>query len=312
MIRSLIILIFVGAIGSVFGQAGDYHEWQRFHREPVVVRYHRKDMRNAATVMNVVHRELDRIAADLRLGTIDQFTVIVASTEQEFHAITGGEIPEWGIGAADPVHGILFIKSPRFSHNQADLQRVVVHELSHVLLGMVLGGRSVDRWFDEGFALFQSGELGMNRTVNLARSLFTDEFLPLDQIDEVLTFQHEKASLAYQESRSAVDYFMKIFGKEAYADIAWLIHDGHRMEEAFYQASGVDISDFEDAWIQSLRKRYFLYPFLQFPYILSALFIILFISAYVMTRYRIRKKKIKWEQEELYEVAKMEENTTSH
>jgi hypothetical protein len=312
MTRTFLILVFTLFIGSVSAQSGN-DEWLRFDQEPVVVRYHKKDVKNAATVMKVIQEELPRIAGDLRLDTVKGFTVIIASSEQEFHSITGGEIPEWGIGAADPLQGVLFIKSPRFSHRQADLKKVVIHELSHVLLGMVLGDGVSDRWFDEGFALYESGELGLERTVNLARSLFTGEFLNLDQIEYVMSFRHERASLAYQESRSAVDYFIKLYGKDAFADIAWMLNDGKKMEEAFYQALGVDLGDFENQWIQTLRRRYFLYPFLQFPYILSGAFLALFIAAIIVTKVRTYKKKALWDQEENHEIGAMEqEGTTSN
>jgi hypothetical protein len=311
MIRSLVLVLFAGIISCVNGRPNDTRTWEQLRQEPVLVRCHSQDIKNGVMVMKIIHAEYPRIAGDLRLPAVQPFTAVITSTDEEFHSLTGGEIPDWGIGAADPVQRIFFLKSPRSSDTESDLRRIVIHELSHVLLGMVFNGELTDRWFDEGFALYESGELGLERTENLARSLFSGEFLNLDQIEDVFMFRKEKAALAYQESRSAVDYLMASYGKDAFTDIAWLLRDGKTMEDAFFNALGISLEEFQNEWIQTLRKRYVLYPFLQFRYILSAAFLILFLTAYFATRYRTRKKREMWRiEEDLYEIKNMEKDTT--
>ena len=313
MIRFLIILLCLGTGEIVRAVSQDIDQWEKLYQEPVTVRYHAEDVKNSTQVMTMIHEELYRITGDLRLPEVHSFIVVITSTEEEFHALTGGEIPDWGIGAANPMQRILFLKSPRFSSTETDHRKVVIHELSHVLLGMVLDGKLSPRWFDEGFALYEAGELGLGRTTNLARSLFSGEFLNLAQIEDVLIFQKEKAALAYQESRSAIDHLITSYGMEAFTDIAWFLRDGKTMEDGFYEAIGISLEEFQDEWMQKLRRRYALYPFLQFPYILSAAFLCLFLTAYLVTRYRSRKKKKMWEkEEEMYELKILEEDSTSH
>jgi len=267
VIRFLIILLCLGTGEFVRAVSQDIDQWEKLYQEPVTVRYHAEDVKNSTLVMTMIHEELYRITDDLRLPEVHSFIVVITSTEEEFHALTGGEIPDWGIGAANPMQRILFLKSPRFASTETDHRKVVIHELSHVLLGMVLDGKLSPRWFDEGFALYEAGELGLGRTTNLARSLFSGEFLNLAQIEDVLIFQKEKAALAYQESRSAIDHLITSYGMDAFTDIAWLLRDGKTMEDGFYEAIGISLEEFQDEWMQKLRRRYALYPFFQFLYI---------------------------------------------
>lgn len=299
MRRGFIVLLTLFVIWIALNSRAEESGWLRLVRDPVVLHCHKSDLSYGKEAMEIVEDAIPRIQRDLRLPTVGRITVVIAPSDKKFHNFTRGQIPEWGIGAADPHNSIIFLKSPRFSRPQAGFRKVVIHELSHVMLGMVLRGMEVDRWFDEGFALYESGERGLRRRIALSKSLVTGDVLQLDEIDDVLSFHRIRASQAYEESLSAVEYLVEHNGRAVLADIAWALSSGMNMDEALKQSAGITFHDFQKNWYQDLRRRYRWYILLDFPLVISSIFLILFFLALYMARRRVRQKKHIWEQEAL-------------
>lgn len=286
--------------------------WKQLVRETTVLHCYEEDMKNAKLVISIVDETLPRIMGDLNFFSKKKVTIVIAPSEKEFQALTGGQIPEWGAGAADPSRAIIFLKSPRFARAETNLRQVVIHELSHVVLGLALGGSEIDRWFEEGFAQYESGERGIRGSILLARCLFSGDILWLNEIDEVLTFHRGKASLAYHEARSAVDYLIETYGKDILAGIVQIKSEGKGMDEALLGSTGVGFQDFETDWYHAIKRKYRWYILMDFPVVISTVFVALFITAFFATRRRIRKRKQIWENEELHEFERLEENSASN
>ena len=283
--------------------------WRRITRGSIVLYCYAIDLKSGEKIVNLASETVPIIAKDLRLEQITTITIVLASSEREFHTLTGGQIPEWGIGGADPGRSTIFIQSPRIAQSRSQLSQVVIHELSHVLLGQVVQGHQVDRWFDEGFAMYESGEGGISGSIQLARNLISRDHLFLDDVEEMLSFQRSKASLAYQISCSAIQYLVDEYGLSSLSNIAWQLREGVLLNQALESTIGLDFQTFESEWFTAVKKKYQWYILLDFRLMLSAGFVVLFILAFMGTRRRIHKKKQQWAMETLYEEAYWKEDT---
>ena len=306
MKRWLSILLGVFSFSALFRPLLAESEWTQLLRGRVILYCHPKDVRNGERIFSIIEKERPKIEQDLGLSSVEKLTVFIASSESEFAALTEEQIPEWGVGAADPLRSVLFLKSPRFNRPEVDLEQVVVHELSHVMLGMVLRGREADRWFDEGFAMYESGEGSLGDAIRLARNVLAGEVLRLDEIDDVLTFRREKAALAYLESRYAVGYLVERFGRQTLKQIAWTLREGKGMDETLLLTLGMGFEEFQSEWYQTLKNKYRWYVFLDMPFVLGTLFVVFFLTAFIMTQRRIRRTKKKWEEEDRYGIERLE------
>jgi hypothetical protein len=286
-------------------------EWRRLVRGKSVLHCYAEDLDHGSRILTIVEASIPGIADDLQLSTIGNVIIVIAPTEREFQRLTGGQIPEWGVGAADPSQSVVFLKSPRVARPEINIRQVLIHELSHVLLGMAVGSNPVDRWFDEGFAQYASGETGIRGGIVLARSLFTGHFLWLDEIDEVLTFRRDKANLAYQEARTAIYYLVDKYGDEVIAGIVRALKDGNEMDGALRAVIGMGFQDFQTDWYLAMKQKYRWYILMDFPLVFSLVIVILFLTAFIVTRRRIRKTKRIWEEEEKYGFETREEHTAS-
>jgi hypothetical protein len=224
--------------------------------------------------------------------------IIIAPSENDFRKITGGQIPDWGVAAAQPQTGTLFFKSPRFAGSNRNLRVVVIHELCHVMLGNALHGFSAPRWFDEGLALYHSGELGLESKLVLGRSLLMNQTIGLKEIDHVLTFRRDKATLAYRESLSVLEFIVKTFGAELIPRLVQAFSKGQSQEQAILNTTGMSFGSFEKAWYQYLQATYLGYALLDARFLLSLIFTILFILALINQKYRSKKQQHIWDDEE--------------
>lgn len=294
MLLSLVVL------GLAVHTGAQERLWRRLERGDIAVLCHAGDIQFASQVMVMAEEALPKIAKDLGLNRVGKVKVVVASSDAEFSSLTGESIPEWGAGAADSRGATVFLKSPRFAKLESNLRQIVIHELSHVALGMALNGKPVDRWFDEGFAQYVSGEVNLRNSILFARSLLTGDVLDLNEVNDVLTFRREKAALAYEESRTAVEYLVEKFGESMLVQIVEAVKDGMKMDAALHSRTGMDFIDFQSEWRHTMKRRYLWYVLLDFPLMFSVVIITLFFAAFFITRKRIRNKKKNWQNEELY------------
>ncbi len=276
-------------------------EWRNLLKGSVALYCHDGDIRYGERVISIVQESLPQIASDIGLSSFGQVKVIIASSDDEFNTLTDYQIPEWGVAATDPEQAVIFLKSPYLSRPETDLKKVIIHELSHVVMGMALQGKQSDRWFDEGFAQYQAEEKEIKGTILLTRSLFTGNMIWLNEVDSVLTFRREKAALAYQVSYTAVEYLAETYGEDAVVKMIQFLRSGKDTDEALFLAIGIGFEDFQDQWYHTIKSKYLWYIFLDFPFLISIVFVVLFFTALFVTQRRVHKKKQMWDAEKSYD-----------
>ncbi len=288
---------FAALMLSVIASAGVPGEtpWRRLVHEDVALYCRENDMKNGQRIVEIIDRAFPRILESLNLEKPDSLTVFLASTREEFRGLTQGLIPDWSGGAADPARSVLYLQSPRFADPDGVLDQVVVHELAHAVMGMAAPGPSVERWFEEGFAMREAEEGGFGGTVRLWWAFIFGEAVPLAEIDDVLQFDRGKAALAYQESLSAVQYLVERFGRETIADVVMALRSGKPMDEAVSSVTGMRMDAFESEWFRTVKRKSGFVLLLDFSFFVSAVFVVLFFAALVRTRIRTGRIKKEWE-----------------
>jgi len=292
--RAVVWIIWGCFVLSAFGEASP---WRRLVRGNVVLYCHGNDLKNGERILSVVAECGPKILEDLELAKPDSLTLFLAGSRDEFREMTHDAMPEWSAGAADPQRSVLYLQSPRFADPDTRMETVVAHELSHAILGMAVRGMPVPRWFEEGFAMMESGESGLNGTVQLMRGFVFNEALDLSEIEDVLRFNREKASLAYQESLAGVEYLVERFGPESIPDLVSAMRQGGSMAEAVRVVTGLPYRRFQAEWFESMKRKYRKAVVLDFSLLLSLVFLTLFAAAWVSTKIRTERKKMEWEKQ---------------
>ena len=255
--------------------------------------YQPKDVKVANEVLGFAEKELARISEDLGLKEKIKLKIWLAADESEIEKLTQGNFPDWGVGCAYPAKLAVILKSPRIIKYPLNIRTLVAHEISHVILGNLLKGTRIPRWFDEGVAMQESQEWEIGGSMRLSWANFTHSLLPLSDIDQDFPQESERARLAYTESFYAVSFMINEFGNESVKKIIESLKQTNSFSQALNMALGLNYRDFEYEWEKWVKERYtgfsvILKVFFPMGVILIIFFIVLFINL-IQKRRKIRK-----------------------
>lgn len=295
---TLLYLLFLSIFSTPSTGEEKDTKWYTLEQDYIQIRCKEKDIDNGKRIISFAHKKFSKMASDLGFIPKNKIQIILAPSKVTFYQITGNSMPEWSSGAAIPSQGIILLKSPRITNPDVDLNKIILHELTHIGLFQATGGQDLMKWFDEGFAQYYSRELNMNAKILMAKRLITNNFLRLRDIDDVLSFRESEASLAYQEAHAAVLYLIEIGGLHAVQELINNLRKTGNMDLALKTALGMGLEEFESQWITAMKKRYLWLIIFDYRLIISILFIMLFLSAYLIKRRNTKRIKQNWEKED--------------
>ena len=184
------------------------------------------------------------------------------------------------------------------SQRMGQLRETMKHEMVHVLLHRATEGIRVPRWFDEGLAMWLSGEWRIGQSLDMVYAVLTDTVIPLSEVDYMLDFRSYKARRAYLESFLAITYLMKLGGPVASADVLEKLRRGSTFDQALLEVLGYTEKGFERKWEEYVRDRFSLLSLLIDSSSLWIAMCMLFLLAYGFKKMRARRILKTWEQEE--------------
>lgn len=182
--------------------------------------------------------------------------VYVAPTDEEFRDWTGGQLPEWGVGAALPAKRRVVLRFTGAERERAELDRVMKHELAHVMLAQACADQPVPRWFDEGVAMSVSEPVKAAHVWTLARAVMGEGLVPLVKLERGFPRSESLARLAYAQGRDAIRFIEERWGHEA---VVWMFRDlsnGSDFADALRRNTGFSPVIFGLAWERDAKERY--------------------------------------------------------
>lgn len=196
------------------------------------------------------------------------------------------------VAFAVPRENLVVIDYSRMKTHPFSLRNTFKHELCHLLLHQHLQSDLLPRWLDEGVAQWASDGAGdilldQKRSV-LNRVALRGRFIPLDSLIEGFPGNDQDLILAYEESKSFIDYLIGISGVEGVLKVLTKMKQGIGVEDAFRSAYAVSLNDLEREWRRSLRNR-----MTWFTYLSYHLYEILFVLAALMSVYGFIRIMIK-------------------
>ncbi|MBP9112348.1 MAG: hypothetical protein KBF88_06035, partial [Polyangiaceae bacterium] len=211
--------------------------------------------------------------------------------------------PSYASGVAYPdLHLVLLtLVAPGPVADAPDLTEVFVHELSHVALFDAVQGAHVPRWFNEGIAIYVSGEHPFARTQTLSNASFSKSLLPMTGLDAKFPANHYEVGVAYAQSADFVRFLLRDADKARFQSLIARVRAGTMFDRAIEDAYGTDFRKLEYQWKEDVAKRYAFLPSLAGGSFLWALVIVAMFVGYMKRRKRNKVFYQKWENEEARE-----------
>jgi hypothetical protein len=194
-----------------------------------------------------------RIATQLGVPLGERVLVFVARDDAEFVALQPGRPPEWADGTAWPDRGTVFLRSPRARGNTSrPIERVLEHEIAHVVLGRVFAPHEPPRWLQEGVAQYVAGEVDPSVVPRLARGMTSRGLFTLDELQPGFPKDAAAADLAYAQSGDFVAWLVETHGEESLRLMIRAFARGATIDGAVYEATGDTLDEVDAAWRERL------------------------------------------------------------
>jgi hypothetical protein len=242
-----------------------------------------------------------RLSADLGQPVLDRiFVRIVRNPEQMAELAPRGAPPfSYATAMAYPSVRLIMVslRAPD-TFEAPDLSESLRHELSHLALTDAIGGRPVPRWFNEGLAIRQSGEIPYGRLYTLWNASLSKTLIPLHDLDASFPSDKLRVSVAYAESADFVTFLMRDADRARFGSLIQRLRAGTTFDRALEDAYGTDGRKLEFQWREEVGRRFGIVPILTGGGLLWGLIIALSAVAWHKRRKRAKAKLEQWAREE--------------
>ncbi|MBL0712961.1 MAG: hypothetical protein JJV98_04605 [Desulfosarcina sp.] len=182
-------------------------------------------------------------------------TVVPAPSRSSYRLLGGRE---WFTAFAVPRKNQVVLDMSRLENRPEDLYQTLKHEYTHLLLHHAIARRRLPRWLDEGIAQWASDGLSeylpAGRHPLLPQAASSGRLFRLDELADRFPRDHSGLQLAYEQSRSFVNYLVRRFGEDALRMLLQSLAAGAAPWEAFEEVFGISLSVAEDDWRADLRR----------------------------------------------------------
>ena len=162
----------------------------------------------------------------------DRITEVILYTRESFFDITRS--PSWAGGLYD---GRIRLPVKDIGNDQAELKRILTHELTHALVHHLAG--SCPYWLNEGLAEYFS--LG-------SRQETVGQVIPLEYLEAGFPTRARAAMVAYRESYSVVKFLIDRYGMYRLKNLLELLGNQKAFSEAFEETYLVSYRRFLGDW----------------------------------------------------------------
>ena len=127
---------------------------------------------------------------------------------------------------------------------------VIPHEMVHLVFDTATLNpyHFPPRWINEGVAVYLSQGYDMSDRALVEQAAQDGTLIPIEGLTGQFPTTREGFFLAYAESVSAVDFLIRQHDQDALVQLIRSYADGLTDDEAFEQAIGMDVAEFDAAW----------------------------------------------------------------
>lgn len=220
--------------------------------------------------------------------------IILIKERKTFQKMAGSDLV---VAYAVPRRRFIAIDYSRMNNTPFTLRITLKHELCHLLLHRHIQEGRLPKWLDEGIAQWVSdgfGEIIMDRSKSLlTRAVLAGNYIPVSDLAVRFPQNKQALLLAYDESKSLIEYIVSEFGVNSILSILENLKNGDKINPAIEKSISISLYELEKQWRAHLSKR-----FTWLIYLSNNLYLILFFLAALLTivgfiRYMKKKRDYK-------------------
>jgi hypothetical protein len=206
-------------------------------------------------------------------------TIVLVNDREKFQEMTGNSLI---VAYAVSPKNLIVLDHSKMNTKPFSLGSIIKHELCHLLLHDKIRKVTLPRWLDEGVAQWASdgiAEIIMSRKGSiLNEAVLSNKLFSLRRLDERFPRDEKSLLLAYEESKSLVEFINQEFGRKGLLDLLKHMEDGDEVDVAILKSCSIPLDELQRRWQTHLKKR-----ITWFTYLASNLYGILFFLAALIT-----------------------------
>ena len=250
------ILFSLVVIFSVLLRSLGAEEPRTFETEEVRVLYEeplRVGAEEAANIYPAIKRDLEEI---FQWHINARPTILLIRRSETFQRMAGSKMI---VAFALPRKNLVVIDYSKMKTDPFTIEATIKHEMCHLLLHHHIKNENLPKWLDEGLAQWAShgiSEIIMNRErSHLKEATLAGRYIGIRSLSNRFPMDRDAISLAYEASRSFVEYIISEHGIDGIQRVLGHLKDGNDPDEAILKGLSTSIDELEGAWHEDLRKR---------------------------------------------------------
>ena len=214
--------------------------------------------------------------------------IVLVKDRESFRKMTGSDLV---VAFAVPDRNLIVLDMSRVYAKPFTLGTTLKHELCHLLLHHNIEGKNLPRWLDEGVCQWASGgiaELAEYGNDDLSGAVVSDRLMSMSEL-ESFPSDGRSLKLAYEESKSFIEYMVGEYGRPEVLHMLDYLKDGDSINVSVRKSFSIGMSELEGKWQAYLKRRH-----TWFYYLSSNIYTIIFSVAAIITIYgffRLLQKK---------------------
>ena len=237
----------------------DRFDWERLEAGMIKIIWHDRDLQDAQDALETAHAAIDTIAQSYTLYPSRPITVVLYNNSRELQSALELEGATWVGGTSRPGTGVMLISAPPGPEGLIELERLIPHEMAHLLLGQSSGNNVplFPAWLAEGMATLIEGAPPPVRREALSAAAKEKTLIPLSDLCAAFPASEQQAVLAYAESASFVRYLLDIYGEGGLSLLLDAYREGTSCEGGVARVYQRSLSQLEAEWRTSIGAASF-------------------------------------------------------
>jgi len=297
-LANIIALVFTISLFMIFLEPLYAEERSTLREKEVIVLFEeplRIAAEEVATLYPALKKELEKTFA-WRVNF--RPTVVLIKESETFQRMAGSDLI---VAFAIPERNLMVIDYSKMRTHPFSIETTVKHELCHLLLHSHIKEEHLPKWLDEGICQWASDGIAeiimsQKRSV-LDEATLSGRYISIRALTDRFPYEKRFLMLAYEESKSLVEYIMSSYGSEGILAVLDCLKDGAEVDVAIPKALSISLDELEARWHHHLKKR-----ITWVTYLINHLYEILFFLAALAVIYgfirRLMKKRAYRDEEE--------------
>ncbi len=204
------------------------------------------------------------------------------------------EIIEFSLAFYDNQKQMIFIREPSSLRSLPRIRRILLHEYIHHFVNLHIADPPL--WFNEGMAVYFSGDLGMDREFNFVKNYFLGNSRPL----RLMKYSYPKNRIEwesfYAKSGLAVKYLF-LNRKEAFYRFWDFVNRSGNFDSAFIKSFHITQDDFSALFEEYARNHSHAGIFIASSSVIWGLLPLILIIGVVRKKFKTKKIAENWQEE---------------